>query len=318
MTKLKIFIAGHRGMVGSSLARLLDTEDNEIITKNRSELNLLDQNQVQSFFKDEKIDQVYLAAAKVGGIHANNTYPAEFIYENLMIETNVIHNAFLGDVKKLLFLGSSCIYPKNANQPMKEEELLTGKLEATNEPYAIAKIAGIKMCESYNRQYGKSHGIDYRSIMPTNLYGPGDNYHSENSHVIPGLINRFHKAKINNLPNVTIWGTGIPKREFLYVDDMARASIHLMNIDKATYYRNTLPMCSYMNVGSGKELTIKELAETIKDVIGFKGEINFDPNKPDGTPRKFLNSEGIFNLGFKPKISLKEGLIKTYQEYLKI
>ena len=308
MTKLKIFIAGHRGMVGSSLARLLDTEDNEIITKNRSELNLLDQNQVQSFFKDEKIDQVYLAAAKVGGIHANNTYPAEFIYENLMIETNVIHNAFLGDVKKLLFLGSSCIYPKNANQPMKEEELLTGKLEATNEPYAIAKIAGIKMCESYNRQYGKSHGIDYRSIMPTNLYGPGDNYHSENS----------HEAKINNLPNVTIWGTGIPKREFLYVDDMARASIHLMNIDKATYYRNTLPMCSYMNVGSGKELTIKELAETIKDVIGFKGEINFDPNKPDGTPRKFLNSEGIFNLGFKPKISLKEGLIKTYQEYLKI
>ena len=235
-----------------------------------------------------------------------------------MIETNVIHNAFLGDVKKLLFLGSSCIYPKNANQPIKEEELLTGKLEATNEPYAIAKIAGIKMCESYNRQYGKSHGIDYRSIMPTNLYGPGDNYHSENSHVIPGLINRFHKAKINNLPNVTIWGTGIPKREFLYVDDMARASIHLMNIDKATYYRNTLPMCSYMNVGSGKELTIKELAETIKDVIGFKGEINFDPNKPDGTPRKFLNSEGIFNLGFKPKISLKEGLIKTYQEYLKI
>ncbi len=305
-------------MVGSSLARLLDTQNNEIITKTRSELNLLDQSQVQSFFKDEKIDQVYLAAAKVGGIHANNTYPAEFIYENLMIETNVIHNAFLSGVKKLLFLGSSCIYPKKANQPMKEEVLLTGSLEPTNEPYAIAKIAGIKMCESYNRQYGKSHKIDFRGIMPTNLYGPGDNYHLENSHVIPGLINRFHNAKTNNLSEVTIWGTGSPKREFLYVDDMARASIHLMNIDKETYYKNVLSKSCYMNVGSGKELTIKELAEIIKEVVGFNGDICFDKKKPDGSPRKFLDSEGIKNLGFVPKISLKEGLTITYKEYLKI
>jgi GDP-L-fucose synthase len=316
--KNKIFIAGHQGMVGSALIRIFKSQDVEIVTKNRSELDLLNQNQVEDFFKHEKIDQVYLAAAKVGGIHANNTYPADFIYENLMIQANVIHNAFLGNVKKLLFLGSSCIYPKNANQPMKEEELLTGKLETTNEPYAIAKIAGIKMCESYNRQYGKSHGVDYRCIMPTNLYGPGDNYHSENSHVIPGLINRFHEAKINNLPNVTIWGTGTPKREFLYVDDMARASIHLMNIDKVTYYKNTLERSCYMNVGSGEEISIKELAETIREVVGFRAEINYDPSKPDGAPRKFLNSKRICNIGFKPKMILKDGLTKTYQEYLKI
>ena len=317
MFKNKIFIAGHRGMVGSALIRLFKNQDVEIITKNRAELDLLNQNQVQNFFKDEKIDQVYLAAAKVGGIHSNNTYPAEFIYENLMIEVNVIHNAFLNGVKKLLFLGSSCIYPKKVNQPMQEEELLNGKLEPTNEPYAIAKIAGIKMCESYNRQYGKSHGIDYRGIMPTNLYGPGDNYHSQNSHVIPGLINRFHDAKINNLSKVTIWGSGIPKREFLYVDDMARASVHLMNINKKIYYKNILPTQCYMNVGSGKELTIKELAETIKETVGFKGEINFDPTKPDGSPRKFLDSKRIYNLGFKPETNLKEGLLKTYREYLK-
>ena len=318
MHKPIIFIAGHKGMVGSALIRLLQTQDAELITKKRSELDLLNQQDVQNFFKNQRIDQVYLAAAKVGGIHSNNTYPAEFIYENLMIEVNVIHNAFLNGVKKLLFLGSSCIYPKNANQPMLEEELLNGKLEPTNEPYAIAKIAGIKMCENYNRQYGKSHGIDYRSIMPTNLYGPGDNYHSQNSHVIPGLINRFHEAKINNLSKVTIWGTGIPKREFLYVDDMARASVHLMNIDKKTYYKNILPTQCYMNVGSGKELTIKELAETIKETVGFKGELNFDPTKPDGSPRKFLDSKRIYNLGFKPEINLKEGLLKTYREYLKI
>jgi len=232
MTKPKIFIAGSNGMVGSALIRHLQKQDVEIITRNRKELDLFNQQDVKKFFLNQKIDQVYLAAAKVGGIHANNTYPAEFIYENLMIQTNVIHSAFLGGVKKLLFLGSSCIYPKNAKQPMNEEELLTGKLEQTNEPYSIAKIAGIKICESYNRQYEKSHNIDYRSIMPTNLYGPGDNYHPKNSHVIPGLINRFHEAKINNLPNVTIWGTGKPKREFLYVGDMARASIHLMNIKK--------------------------------------------------------------------------------------
>ena len=317
MSKSKIFIAGHKGMVGSALAYLLQKQDIELITVDRKELDLLNQQDVQKFFKKEKVDQVYLAAAKVGGILANNTFPANFIYENLMIQNNIIHNAFLSGVKKLLFLGSSCIYPKNASQPMKEEELLTGKLEITNEPYAIAKIAGIKMCESYNRQFGKSHNIDYRSIMPTNLYGPGDNYHPENSHVIPGLIYRFHHAKINNLPNVTIWGTGTPKREFLYVDDMARASIYLMNLNKKTYDDHTSPICSHINVGSGKDLTIKELAETIKEVVGFKGEISFDPSKPDGVPRKFLNSEKLNKLGFNSEINLKEGLTKAYQDYIK-
>ena len=317
MAKPKIFIAGHNGMVGSALVRLLKNQEVELITKNRAELNLLSQNDVQNFFKNQKIDQVYLAAAKVGGIHANNTYPADFIYQNLMIQNNVIHNAFLSGVKKLLFLGSSCIYPKNANQPMKEEELLTGRLEPTNEPYAIAKIAGIKMCESYNRQYGKSHIIDYRCVMPTNLYGPRDSYHPENSHVIPGMIYRFHEAKINNSSSVILWGTGTPKREFLYVDDMARASIHLMNIDKKTYNEQTSSMRIHINVGSSQDLTIKELAETIKEVVGFKGEINFDPTKPDGSTRKFLDSERIKNLGFKPEINLKEGLIKTYQDYIK-
>ena len=317
MFKTKIFIAGHKGMVGSALVSLLKTQDIELITKDRKELDLLNHQNVQNFFESKKIDQVYLAAAKVGGIHANNTYPADFIYKNLVIQNNVIHNAFLSGVKKLLFLGSSCIYPKDASQPVREEELLTGKLEPTNEPYAIAKIAGIKMCESYNRQYGKSHNIDYRSIMPTNLYGPGDNYHPENSHVIPALIYRFHKAKINNLPNVTIWGTGTPKREFLYVDDMARASIYLMNLDKNIYDKQTSSMCSHINVGSGKDLAIKELAETIKEVVGFKGGINFDPTKPDGIPRKLLDSKLINSLGFKPEISLKDGLIKTYQDYIK-
>ena len=318
MSKLKIFIAGHKGMVGSALIRILKTQDVELIMKEKKELNLLNQGDVQDFFKYQKIDQVYLAAAKVGGIHANNTYPAEFIYENIMIQTNVIHSAFLSGVKKLLFLGSSCIYPKNANQPMKEEELLTGKLESTNEPYAISKIAGIKMCESYNRQYAKSHSIDYRSIMPTNLYGPGDNYHPENSHVIPGLIYRFHEAKINNLPSVTIWGTGKPKREFLYVDDMANASVFLMNIDKKIYDKDVFPMCSHINVGSGKDLTIEELAETMKEVVGFKGKINFDHTKPDGSHRKFLDSNRINNFGFKSKINLKNGLTKTYQDYTKV
>ena len=317
MSKSKIFISGHQGMVGSALVRLLEKKDVELITRKRNELDLLNQQDVQSFFKNQKIEQVYLAAAKVGGIHANNTYPADFIYENLMIQANVIHSAFLSGVKRLLFLGSSCIYPKNANQPMKEEELLTGKLELTNEPYAIAKIAGIKMCESYNRQFGKSHGIDYRSIMPTNLYGPRDNYHPENSHVIPGMIYRFHEAKIKNLKRVVIWGTGTPKREFLYVDDMAKASIHLMNIDKKTYDEHTSFMCSHINVGSSKDLTIKELAETIKEVVDFKGEIYFDHAKPDGNPRKLLNSKRINNLGFKPETSLIKGLKKTYQEYIK-
>ena len=317
MVKPKIFVAGQKGMVGSAITRLLKNHDVEIITKDRSELDLLNQQDVQKFFKHEKIDQVYLAAAKVGGIHANNSYPADFIYENIMVQTNVIHSAFVNGVKKLLFLGSSCIYPKYARQPMKEDELLAGKLEPTNEPYAIAKIAGIKMCESYNRQYGTSHNIDYRSIMPTNLYGPGDNYHPENSHVIPGLIYKFHKAKINNLESVTIWGTGTPKREFLYVDDLAQAAIHVMNVDKKIYEKQITSLSSHINVGSEQELTIEELAETIKDVIDFKGTINFDPSKPDGSLRKLLNSERINKLGFKPKTDLKEGLIKTYQDYLK-
>ena len=318
MGKVKIFVAGHKGMVGSALYRKLQEKDVQIITKDKSELNLLNQNDVQKFFKNQKIDQVYLAAAKVGGIYANNTYPGEFIYENLMIQNNVIHNAFLSGIKKLLFLGSSCIYPQNANQPIKEEALLTGKLETTNEPYSIAKIAGIKMCESYNRQYGKSHGIDYRSVMPTNLYGPGDNYHPDNSHVIPALIYRFHKAKINNLSKVSIWGTGKPKREFLYVDDMAKASIQIMNIDKDTYDKYTSPMCSHINVGSGKDLAISELANIIKEVVEYQGEIDYDLTKPDGINRKLLNSKKSKNLSVNPEVSLKEGLIKTYQNYTKV
>jgi GDP-L-fucose synthase len=313
----RIFVAGHNGMVGSALIRLLEKKEVDIITKNRSELDLLNQSDVKNFFKSQKIDQVYLAAAKVGGIYANNTLPAEFIYENLMIQLNIIHHAFMGKVKKLLFLGSSCIYPKNANQPMKEEELLSGKLEPTNEPYAIAKIAGIKLCESYNRQYGKSHDIDYRCIMPTNLYGPGDNYHPNYSHVIPALLRRFHEAKINNLPIVTIWGTGDAKREFLYVDDMAKASEHIMNVDKKTFYKQTSLMCSHINVGSGIDITIKELAEIIKEVVNYSGKIYFDKSKPDGNPKKLLNSKKINDLGFKTKINFKDGLIKTYKDYLK-
>jgi GDP-L-fucose synthase len=317
MSKTRIFILGHKGMVGSALVRLLQKQNVELITKEKKELNLLNQQDVENFFKNQKIDQVYLAAAKVGGIHANTMYPAEFIYKNLMIQNNVIHSAFLNGVKKLLFLGSSCIYPKDAIQPIKENELLTGKLEPTNEPYAIAKIAGIKMCESYNRQYGESHNIDYRSIMPTNLYGPGDNYHPENSHVIPSLIYRFHEAKINNFKNVIIWGSGKAKREFLYVDDMAKASVNLMNLDKKTYNNKSSLTCSHINVGSSNDLAIKELAEIIKNVVGYKGKIIFDPTKPDGVSRKLLDSTLINDLGFKPKISLKEGLIKTYQAYIK-
>ncbi len=317
MLKPRIFISGHNGMVGSALVRILKTQNVELITRDRQELNLLDQTEVNNFFRNEKIDQVYLAAAKVGGIYANNTYPADFIYNNLTIQNNVIHNAFLNNVKKLLFLGSSCIYPKNANQPIKEEELLTGKLELTNEPYAIAKIAGIKMCESYNRQYYKKYDTDYRCIMPTNLYGPGDTYHHKNSHVIPSLIYRFHNAKVNKLPKVTIWGSGKPKREFLYVDDMAKASIYVMNLDKIVYDKNTSLMCSHINIGSGTDLTIKELAETIKEIVNFKGEISFDITKPDGSPRKLLDSKKINNLGFKSEISLKEGLIKTYKAFIK-
>ncbi len=317
MSKSKIFIAGHNGMVGSALVRFLNKMDVELITKSRKELDLTNQSDVQNFFKNNLIDQVYLAAARVGGIYANNTYPANFIYENIIIQSNIIHSAFLNGVKKFLFLGSSCIYPRQSNQPIKESELLTGKLEPTNEPYAIAKIAGIKMCESYNRQFGISHGIDYRCIMPTNLYGPGDNYHPENSHVIPALISRFHNAKVNNLQQVNIWGTGSARRDFLHVDDMARACIHLMNLDKKTYDKYTLPMSSHINIGSNFDISIKELAEKIRKVVNFKGEINFDHTKPDGTPRKLLDSSQIIHSGFKSKISLMDGLMDAYNDYKK-
>ena len=303
-------------MVGSALVRILENQEVEIITKDRAKLNLLNQNEIQNFFKAVKIDQVYLAAAKVGGIHANNTYPAEFIYENLMIQTNIIHNAFLNGVKKLLFLGSSCIYPKYANQPIKEDELLTGKLEPTNEPYAVSKIAGIKMCESYNRQYGKSHNIDYRCIMPTSLYGQGDNYHSENSHVIPALIRRFHEGKINNASSVSIWGSGKPKRDFLYVDDLASSAIHVLNLEKKIYDKHTTQMNSHINVGSGVEITIKKLAESIKEVVGYKGQINFDLKKLEGSPRKLVDNQRLNSLGWKAKIKLKEGLTKTYNDFI--
>ena len=316
MTKETIFIAGHKGMVGSSLVRLIKAQNIKVITKERKELDLLKQKDVENFFKKKKIDQVYLAAAKVGGIYANMTYPADFIYENLMIQTNIIHGAFLGKVKKLLFLGSSCIYPKNAPQPMKEKYLLTGKLEPSNEPYAIAKIAGIKMCESYNKQYYKSHKIDYRCVMPTNLYGPGDNYSPLNSHVIPALIYRFHNAKVKNLRSVKLWGTGTPKREFMFVDDMAQIAINIMNIKKKIYDKQTAGS-SYINIGSGIEISIKKLAKIIKEVVGYKGKISFDTSKPNGTTRKIMNNKIIKKLGFKFKIPLKEGLIKTYRDFLK-
>lgn len=313
----KIYVAGHKGMVGSAIVRFLNNQNVEIITKGRNELNLLNQHDVYHFFKNQKIDQVYLAAAKVGGIHANDTYPAEFIYENLQIQTNVIHSAFLSGVKKLLFLGSSCVYPKFADQPISEDALLTGSLECTNEPYSIAKIAGIKMCESYNRQYGKSHDVDYRCLMPTNLYGPGDNYHPENSHVIPGLIHKFHEAKMKKLAEVKVWGSGKPKREFLYVDDMARASILIMNLDKKTFYENITNNKSHINVGYSKDLSIKMLAEIIGEVTGYKGKILYNTKKPDGTPLKLLDNSLINSMGFVPEIDLMTGLKITYEDYLK-
>jgi len=311
-----IYVAGHRGMVGSAIIRTLQNQGFEnITTRTHSELDLTNQYKVQEFFSQEKPDQVYLAAAKVGGIFANDNYPAEFIYQNLMIEANVINAAFKSGVKKLLFLGSSCIYPKLADQPMREDALLSGYLEPTNEPYAIAKIAGIKLCESYNRQYSESHGIDYRSVMPTNLYGPGDNYHPENSHVIPALIRRFHEAKINNEDKVIVWGSGKPKREFLFVDDMASASVYVMNLDKKTYDQNTNEICSHINVGTGEDLSISKLAKTLKKVIGFNGEIEFDSSKPDGSPRKLMDSSRLKNLGWNHKIDLKLGLELTYQSF---
>lgn len=303
-------------MVGSAIMRELNRQGYaQIITRTHDELDLTDQAAVRAFFDQEKPTQVYLAAAKVGGIHANNTYPAQFIYENLMIQSNVIHEAFQVGVKKLLFLGSSCIYPKLASQPMGEDALLTGKLEPTNEPYAIAKIAGIKMCESYNRQYGDSHGIDYRSVMPTNLYGPGDNYHPENSHVIPALIRRFHEAKIQNKPQVVIWGSGIPCREFLYVDDMARACVFTMELDRAKYDNVTNPMQSHLNIGFGVDVTIAQLAQIIAQVISYSGQIVFDESKPDGSPKKLMSSDRIRSLGWKPKVTLEDGLALAYKDF---
>jgi len=300
-----IFVAGHRGMVGSAIVRRLKALGySNIFTAGRDELNLLDQAAVQSYFQAHKIDQVYLAAAKVGGIHANNTYPADFIYENLMIEANIIHAAHISGVQKLLFLGSSCIYPKHAEQPMKEEALLTSTLESTNEPYAIAKIAGIKLCESYNRQYGR----DYRSVMPTNLYGPNDNFHPKNSHVIPAMMRRFHEAKLAQANEVVVWGSGKPMREFLYVDDMATASVHVMALDDACYRGNTQPMLSHINVGTGVDCTIRELAQTMQLV--------FDVSKPDGTPRKLMDVSRLNSLGWQATVSLEDGLLQTYEWFL--
>jgi GDP-L-fucose synthase len=310
---IKIFVAGHRGMVGSAIVRQLKANGyTNIITRTRSELDLTNQEQVLQFFKKEKIEQVYLAAAKVGGIVANNTYPADFIYENLMIQTNIIHSAHLANVQQLLFLGSSCIYPKLAEQPMSESALLTGTLEETNEPYAIAKIAGIKLCESYNRQYER----DYRSVMPTNLYGPGDNYHPENSHVIPALLRRFHEAKIKNKPSVVVWGSGSPMREFLFVDDMASGCIHLMNLKKKIYLNKTKQMLSHINIGTGVDCTIKDLTKLICETVGYNGDVIWDDTKPDGTPRKLLDVSLINELGWTAEVSLDKGLINTYKAYI--
>ncbi len=309
----KVYVAGHRGMVGSAIVRTLKTLGySNIITRTHNELDLTNQQAVRSFFEAEHPELVYLAAAKVGGIHANNTYPAEFIYKNLMIEANVIHEAWQVGVQKLLFLGSSCIYPKLAPQPMAEEALLTGPLEPTNEPYAIAKIAGIKLCESYNRQYG----TDYRSVMPTNLYGPGDNYHSENSHVVPALIRRFHEAKKNKKDKVIIWGTGTPRREFLYVDDMAEASIYVMELERAIYEAHTKPTQTHINVGAGEDVAIQALASIIGEVVGYTGEIMFDNTRPDGAPRKLMQSKLIHHLGWRPQVCLIDGLKAVYCDFL--
>ncbi|MGI6775661.1 GDP-L-fucose synthase [Acetomicrobium sp.] len=309
----KIFVAGHRGLVGSAIVRKLKNEGyDNLVLKTRQELDLRDKKAVESFFKTEQPEYVFLAAAKVGGIQANNTYPADFIIQNIEIETNVITSALQVGVKRLLFLGSSCIYPRECPQPIKEEYLLTGQLEPTNEPYAIAKIAGIKMCESINRQ----HGTDFRSLMPTNLYGPGDNFHPENSHVIPGLLRRFHEAKVRGDKYVNVWGSGRPRREFMHVDDLASACVYIMNLDKDIYDNFTQPMLSHVNVGVGKDCSIKELAETIAEVVGFYGEICFDTSKPDGTPQKLLDISRISALGWSAKISLEEGLKHTYQWFL--
>jgi len=319
-THPKIYVAGHRGMVGSAIVRRLLADGlpaERIICRTHAELDLTDQACVRAFFEAEKPAQVYLAAAKVGGIHANNTYPAEFIYDNLMIAANIVDAAFRSGVRKLLFLGSSCIYPRLAPQPMREDALLAGPLEPTNEPYAIAKIAGIKLCESYNRQYGKSHGVDYRSVMPTNLYGPGDNYHPENSHVIPALIRRIHEAKVTDAPFVTVWGSGTPKREFLYVDDMAAACVHVMGLDRDVYTKHTQSMLSHINVGCGADVTIRELAEAVANAVGYRGRLEFDAGKPDGAPRKLMSSERLNTLGWQAKVGLEEGLVTAYADFLR-
>jgi GDP-L-fucose synthase len=314
-----IYVAGHRGMAGSAIVRQLGAAghpSDRICLRSHAELDLTDQAAVRRFFEAERPQQVYLAAAKVGGIHANYTYPAQFIYDNLVIETNVVDAAFRSGVRKLLFLGSSCIYPRAAPQPMTEEALLTGPLEPTNEPYAIAKIAGIKLCESYNRQYGATHGIDYRSVMPTNLYGPGDNYHSENSHVVPALIRRFHEAKLQRASSVLIWGSGTPQREFLYIDDMAAACVHVMNLPKTTYEQHTQPMRNHINVGSGREIVIAELARMIARTVGFTGSIVFDTSRPDGAPRKLMDSGRLNSLGWRPGVDLEYGLALAYKDFL--
>lgn len=309
----RIFVAGHNGMVGSAIVRLLRAATSvDLITADRKELDLMNQSAVASFLAAHRFDEIYLAAAKVGGIHANNTYPADFIYQNLLIEANVIHAAHTNDVQKVLFLGSSCIYPKLAPQPMAEEALLTGVLEPTNEPYAIAKIAGIKLCESYNRQYGR----DYRSVMPTNLYGPHDNFHPQNSHVIPALLRRFHEAKLREDAEVVIWGTGSPMREFLHVDDMAAACVHVMQLPETEFRGQTRPMCSHINVGTGVDCSIRELAETVAKVTGYEGRLTFDATKPDGTPRKLLDVSRLRSLGWSARIGLEAGLSETYRWYV--
>jgi len=308
----RIFVAGHRGMVGSAIVRCLESRGyDNLIVRSHSELDLTDQAQVRAFFAHERPEEVYVAAAKVGGIHANNSYPAEFIYSNLMVEANVVHESWRTGVRKLLFLGSSCIYPRLAPQPMSEDALLTGKLEPTNEPYAVAKIAGIKLCESYNRQYG----CDFRSVMPTNLYGPGDNYHPENSHVLPAMIRRFHEARNAGAPSVVIWGTGSPKREFLYVDDMAAACVHVMDLPRDTYAAHTDVMASHINVGTGEDLSIAELARLVAEVVGYRGAIDYDTSKPDGTPRKLLDISRIRALGWRPKMPLRDGIARAYEDF---
>ena len=314
----KIYVAGHRGMIGSAIVRKLKSLGyNNILTRSHDELDITNQSQVQKFFEAEKPDQVYLCAAKVGGVHANNTFPADFIYDNLMIESNVIHNAWKVGVKKLILLGSSCIYPKLPNQLIKENAMLSGQVEATNEPYAIAKIAGIKLCESYNRQYRKSHGTDYRTVIPASLYGPGDNYHSENSHVIPALIRKIHDAKANQLSEVVVWGSGRPRREFVYIEDMSEAIIHIMNLDLIQYMEHTEDMVSHINIGFGSDVTIEELAKQLVKIVGYEGRIVFDSNKPDGVFRKLMDSTLIESLGWKASVGLEDGLALTYNDYLK-